>query len=266
VDRCLRKDREQRFETAADLAAALLPFAPKRARAAVERAMAMARSAGQSNRDLEATSLAHPSLPLTFGPATGAPQSPMSSGPPMTPTMPSAQRARAAESAPPTLSAPPRGFAEKRSTSGQLATTAPSGVDEPQKRRGLGAFAAVGAAVVVVAITAWGVLRARSSSEAFTAVHPEAVPAPAAAPPNAAMSATALVSATAAATVAAPAPVAAAVQEAKPDRAAATAVDAAAKVEPAPSAAPARRPAAAAAHTAQATPHPAPDLDIRMQR
>jgi serine/threonine-protein kinase len=40
--RCLTKDRDRRFQTAADLAVALLPFAPKRARVAAERAVALA--------------------------------------------------------------------------------------------------------------------------------------------------------------------------------------------------------------------------------
>jgi serine/threonine-protein kinase len=42
VDRCLAKDAAERFSTAADLAAALLPFGPKRARENVERAAAIA--------------------------------------------------------------------------------------------------------------------------------------------------------------------------------------------------------------------------------
>jgi len=41
VDRCLEKDRELRFESAAAVAQALLPFAPARARAAAERAASM---------------------------------------------------------------------------------------------------------------------------------------------------------------------------------------------------------------------------------
>ena len=40
IDHCLQKDRERRYQAAADLAVALLPFAPKRARAVVERAKA----------------------------------------------------------------------------------------------------------------------------------------------------------------------------------------------------------------------------------
>jgi eukaryotic-like serine/threonine-protein kinase len=46
VARCLAKDREDRFATAADLAIALLPFAPRRARVAAERAVAITRETG----------------------------------------------------------------------------------------------------------------------------------------------------------------------------------------------------------------------------
>lgn len=46
VDRCLSKDPAARFASAAELAMALLPFAPKRARHAAERAAEIARAAG----------------------------------------------------------------------------------------------------------------------------------------------------------------------------------------------------------------------------
>lgn len=49
VDRCLEKDAERRFQSAAHLAVALLPFAPKRARAVVDRATALySRAHGQT--------------------------------------------------------------------------------------------------------------------------------------------------------------------------------------------------------------------------
>jgi len=46
VDRCLSKDPAARYSSAAELAMALLPFAPKRARHAAERAAEIARAAG----------------------------------------------------------------------------------------------------------------------------------------------------------------------------------------------------------------------------
>ena len=48
VDRCLAKSPDDRFQDAAELAAALLPFAPKRARASVERIKDIARTRGGS--------------------------------------------------------------------------------------------------------------------------------------------------------------------------------------------------------------------------
>ena len=49
VDRCLQKDRSARFQNTAELAVALLPFAPKRARVMVERATSMSKAAGLSD-------------------------------------------------------------------------------------------------------------------------------------------------------------------------------------------------------------------------
>lgn len=46
IDRCLAKDREHRFASAAALAVALLPFAPRRARVPAERAVRTMRGAG----------------------------------------------------------------------------------------------------------------------------------------------------------------------------------------------------------------------------
>ena len=46
VARCLAKERDHRFSTAADLAIALLPFAPRRARVAAERAVAITKESG----------------------------------------------------------------------------------------------------------------------------------------------------------------------------------------------------------------------------
>jgi serine/threonine-protein kinase len=70
VDRCMAKDREQRIASAAELAMALLPFAPKRARAAVERAIAVSGPRGLSSQHVEAVSRAVGSTP---GPTTSHP-------------------------------------------------------------------------------------------------------------------------------------------------------------------------------------------------
>lgn len=52
IDRCLAKDTERRYQTAADLAVALLPFAPKRSRAVVERTTALVmNAAGRASTD-----------------------------------------------------------------------------------------------------------------------------------------------------------------------------------------------------------------------
>jgi serine/threonine-protein kinase len=48
VSRCLEKDRRRRFANVAELAVALLPFAPKRARASVERITGIIQGAGMS--------------------------------------------------------------------------------------------------------------------------------------------------------------------------------------------------------------------------
>ena len=49
IDKCLAKEPAERYQSPADLAIALLPYAPKRARAIVERAADIARSAGGSS-------------------------------------------------------------------------------------------------------------------------------------------------------------------------------------------------------------------------
>ena len=48
ITRCLEKDRERRYANVAEVAVALLPFAPKRSRTSVERAMTLVRSPGSS--------------------------------------------------------------------------------------------------------------------------------------------------------------------------------------------------------------------------
>jgi eukaryotic-like serine/threonine-protein kinase len=63
VARCLAKERDQRFSTAADLAVALLPFAPRRARVAAERAIAITKESGLAGVALV--------MPVTHPPAMG---------------------------------------------------------------------------------------------------------------------------------------------------------------------------------------------------
>ncbi|HYO96141.1 MAG TPA: protein kinase [Polyangiaceae bacterium] len=97
VDRCLVKDREARYQTAAEVALDLLPFAPARARASAERAVAAMQVAGLMplNADLGSARTSHPSLMRS------------SSRPPAPPTMAAAMPAPvAAVTAAPLVSAP----------------------------------------------------------------------------------------------------------------------------------------------------------------
>jgi serine/threonine-protein kinase len=68
LDRCLRKDPEERFQNAAELAAALLPFAPARALAVAERSFStLGTPAPHSVRMAAAASSSDPSLRLSAG-------------------------------------------------------------------------------------------------------------------------------------------------------------------------------------------------------
>jgi serine/threonine protein kinase len=64
VDRCLEKDRELRYQTAAEVALDLLPLAPARARASAERAVSVMQAAGLMalNGDMESLRPTHPPL------------------------------------------------------------------------------------------------------------------------------------------------------------------------------------------------------------
>jgi serine/threonine-protein kinase len=71
VAKCMAKEREQRYVNAAELAVALLPFAPRRARSPAERAVALARAGGPSSHELDVIVQAMPSDPPA--PGSGAP-------------------------------------------------------------------------------------------------------------------------------------------------------------------------------------------------
>ena len=73
IDHCLEKDADKRCQSAADLAVALLPFAPKRARALVERASAVStRAAGGSQPVESLPPPPPPSAASTTGSSTGS--------------------------------------------------------------------------------------------------------------------------------------------------------------------------------------------------
>ena len=68
IDRCLEKDPAKRYQHAAELAVALLPFAPKRSRAVAERAMTMMQRA--TGQHVAFDSLPPPPVPSS-GPHSG---------------------------------------------------------------------------------------------------------------------------------------------------------------------------------------------------
>ncbi len=74
IDRCLTKNRDERFQTAAEIAIELLPFAPTRATASVERAVAAMRAAGLGAAFQADTSPAPapPRIPSFAAPAAAA--------------------------------------------------------------------------------------------------------------------------------------------------------------------------------------------------
>jgi serine/threonine protein kinase len=78
VDRCLAKDRELRYQTAAEVAIELLPLAPARARAWVERAVSVTQAAGMMplNGDMESL------RPVNLALAERPPSTPPPSTPP----------------------------------------------------------------------------------------------------------------------------------------------------------------------------------------
>src|SRR5207248_3759001 len=81
IDKCLTKDKEKRFQNAAEVAIALLPFAPRRSRVNVEKASKTTTAAGlSSGRELVMP-------PSNFPPAGSA--SPATTSSPQVPAIPS---------------------------------------------------------------------------------------------------------------------------------------------------------------------------------
>ncbi|WP_394839886.1 protein kinase [Pendulispora rubella] len=70
IERCLEKDPDLRFANVAELAIALLPFAPRRARISAERSASVIRAAGLSRADFKVPTSIHPPSSLaSTGPA-----------------------------------------------------------------------------------------------------------------------------------------------------------------------------------------------------
>ncbi|MFZ5892291.1 MAG: serine/threonine protein kinase [Myxococcota bacterium] len=74
LNRCLEKQREQRYPNVAELALALLPFAPRRSRATVERVLGIVQASGVATSEVSALSLRE-STSHEFAPRTDAPWS-----------------------------------------------------------------------------------------------------------------------------------------------------------------------------------------------
>jgi serine/threonine-protein kinase len=145
VDRALEKDRARRYQSAAELAVALLPFAPKRARATVERLTSITKAAGLTDPNFQI-----PPSDLPPGSAEARAALP-TMAPPRMPNVTPAQ-------SPMTTSNP--------AISGAVETSMP-----PVKRRvPFAAIAAGGVALVaLVAITAYGLSHAGEAKTATSA-------------------------------------------------------------------------------------------------
>jgi eukaryotic-like serine/threonine-protein kinase len=113
ISKCLEKDVRRRYQNVAELALALMPFGPKRARLNVERAVAVLQGAGQADPALRVDSVMPPSsldptvssigigtIPRMTAPViTPAAGAPPISAPPSTPSLAAAAAAQQASRA-----------------------------------------------------------------------------------------------------------------------------------------------------------------------
>ena len=76
--RCLEKDASKRYQTVAELAVALYPFAPRRARISAERSSSLLRSANPAAAPLDLSSVAPPPIESSTRLATGREADPSS--------------------------------------------------------------------------------------------------------------------------------------------------------------------------------------------
>jgi serine/threonine-protein kinase len=262
IDKCLEKDREKRFQNTGELAIALLPFAPRRARLAVERAVSLTRASPQ---------LSTPGLDVPLG--SDFPP-PMHSDRLVTGRVSGHLSGQLSGRVP---SGSLAGMASRSRMSPDLADTALAGslADAAPAKKGSGKLtwvAALGVGALVVGAAGYRLAKSSSNTAAAGPTSPPAAmtssgsqPAPSAIAAQAAPgSAPAPIKETApgaSAASSAPAPD-------KPDPSAAAASAAPAPVRPvqrrvsAPAAAPAASPAAP--HNAGGTSNP--DLEIRRER
>jgi serine/threonine-protein kinase len=260
ITRCLEKDRDKRFANVAELAVALLPFAPRRARTSVERALTLARPAGHSSGPISLNDTNYgPTVPP---PAPGA----LPSGaPPYVSSPPSAQTLRAASGSNllvRAVSGNPSGPGTQNPLS---ISAAPGQQSQARGRSKAGVWVAVaGVAVVAALLGSWQAMRGRSATTA-------AASGPAAAEASQAMNAAvAPTAASAAATATVAAPATGAVTATAEAIASATPPEAAAPSSASGPSATHRpvqpRPQHQAPSPSNPPASPERDLDIRMQR
>jgi len=99
IERCLEKDPDRRYANVAELAIALLPFAPRGSRVSAERSASVVRAAGLSSPDLKVpTSIRPPAAvsgPVRAFPSASIPAISRDRGARDTPTLPDLSAARA---------------------------------------------------------------------------------------------------------------------------------------------------------------------------